>query len=69
MIGLLSVVHVMTLKSEIALTVVNDVGMFDRNRRMTTECNLCNGWLNVIGNDVLSQPCFICVTKRLNIYT
>lgn len=54
MISLSSVVDIMTLKSEVTLRIVNGVGMFNRNRRMTTECNLCNGWLNVIGNDVLS---------------
>ena len=45
----------MTLKSDIALRIVINVGLFNRNRRMTTDINLYNGWLNVIGNDVATK--------------
>ena len=55
MISLLCVVHIMTLKSDITLRIVINVGLFYRNRRMTTDSSLYNGWLNVIGNDVATK--------------
>ena len=42
-------------KSDIALRIVINVGLFYRNRRMTTDVSLYNGWLNVIGNDVATK--------------